>query len=201
MTPGRRGLAPLGRATCLFALGVACVGASGCGNARTRPPSLAVAARPNGFRALIYPAQGLSLEVPRDWSVLPGRAPLLGTISSGPAVAALWRYARTGAPPDGAALQHALALLVRAVRARDSTLRLLGARTLRVDRAPAVEIDAVERVSGVLRRVRSTHVYLPGGEIVLDEYAPVESFQLVDHLAFSPIKRSLTVGRKSPAPR
>ncbi len=182
------------RAHLLLALGAVGLGVSGCGNRRTRPPSLAVAAQPNGFRELVYPAQGLSLQVPRDWSVLPGRRPLVATISSGPAVAALWRYARNGPPPDGAALQHALALLLRAVRARDPRLALVGARTLRVDNAAAIEINALERVSGEQRRVRSTHVYLRGTEVVLDEYAPVASFHLVDQLAFSPIKRSLSIG-------
>jgi hypothetical protein len=39
--------------------------------------------------------------------------------------------------------------------------------------------------------VRSTHVYVPGAEYVLDEYAPPAMFHAVDHAVFSPIKRSL----------
>jgi hypothetical protein len=35
------------------------------------------------------------------------------------------------------------------------------------------------------------HVYLPGAEVVLEEYAPPALFHRIDHAVFSPVKRSL----------
>jgi hypothetical protein len=149
---------------------------------------------PGGFRAVSYADAGASLRAPRHWAAAAARAPLIATLSSGRAVIALWRYpARpAGAPPSGfAALTQAMRSLLGAARARDPGLRVLRSGLTSVDGAGAVELDVLERINGRLRRVRSEHIYLPGGEIVLEEYAPPALFPSVDHTVFSPVRRSL----------
>ena len=63
----------------------------------------------------------------------------------------------------------------------------------RAGAAPAVELDALERVGGQLRRVRSIHVFLAHAEIVLDEYAPPGQFHAVNRAVFTPVRRSLAL--------
>jgi hypothetical protein len=54
-------------------------------------------------------------------------------------------------------------------------------------------------VGGQLRRVRSLLVYLAGAEVVLEEYAPPAAFHSVDHLVFSPVRRSLRLLSAQPS--
>jgi hypothetical protein len=141
-----------------------------------------------------YPASGVAFRAPSDWLVVGRQAPLVAVASSGSAVVAIWRFPRTGLPPAGtAALKRAEAHLIGAARARDATLRLIRSKLASIDGAPAVELDAFERIAGQPRRVRSIHVFVSGAELVLDEYAPPSVFHGVDHEVFSPMKRSLTV--------
>jgi hypothetical protein len=63
----------------------------------------------------------------------------------------------------------------------------------RLHGAPTIILDATERIAGNERRVRSIHMFGPGAEFVVDEYAPTNMFAAVDHLAFSPLRRSLTL--------
>jgi hypothetical protein len=58
----------------------------------------------------------------------------------------------------------------------------------------AVELDALETVRGRVRRVRSTHLYQGGAELVVDEYAPEEMFHTVDRTVFSPLLHSVRLG-------
>lgn len=168
---------------------------AGCGDTRTPVPRLSQPAPPTGFRVLQFPSAGLTLSAPTNWTVIRRRAPLLAVISSGDAVVALWRYPRAQPPPVGApALGLARARLAAAVRARQPGLRLMRARQLEIDQLPAVELDALERVGGHPRRVRSTHIYRRGSEIVIDQYAPPAQFRLVDRQVFSPLRRSLVIG-------
>jgi hypothetical protein len=168
------------------------VALAGCGNARTPVPVVTGTAAPSAFRALGYPQAGVSLSAPANWAVESKSAPLVATISSGPAVVALWRYPRgTQFPAGAAALRAAMNRLIAVAKARDATLQLIRARTETVDGLPAAEIDAFEQVGGQPRRVRSTHIFVPGAELVLDEYAPAAIFHAVDHAVFSPVKRSL----------
>ncbi|MHB8659433.1 MAG: hypothetical protein ACYC91_16060 [Solirubrobacteraceae bacterium] len=168
------------------------IGPAGCGNTRDRVPNLARPAPPAGFHALGYPRAGVTLLAPRNWTVLPERSPLIAVIASGEAVTALWRFPRSIAPPaDPAALRLADAALLAAARARDRGLQLIRSAAVEIDRAPALELDAIERINGRIRRVRSTHVFLAGAELVLEQYAPVSMFHMIDHAVFSPMKRSL----------
>jgi hypothetical protein len=175
-------------------LGCSALLLAGCGNSRTPVPDLNVPAAPVGFRTLRLSQAEVSLITPRNWTVTGQSAPLVLTLNSGPAVVALWRFVRAAAPPDsGTALAGARAALVTAARARDRTLTLLGSRLIRVDGVRAVELDARERIGGRVRRVSSTHVYVSGGELVLDEYAPPAQFTVVDRAVFAPIRRSLAL--------
>jgi hypothetical protein len=169
---------------------------AGCGNSRTPVPSLTRPAAPDGFRRVAYPQAGIQFEVPRDWAVAAERAPLIATVSSGPATVAVWRYIRPK-PPDSAGvtaqLGAARAALIAAAEARAPTLRVIRARTVTLADLPTVVLDATERVAGNPRRVRSIHMFAPGLEIVIEEYAPPTLFHTVDRAVFSPLKRSLAL--------
>ena len=172
---------------------------SACGNSRTPVPSLTRPAAAGALRTFSYPAAGVSFSAPRSWTVIQEPAPIAAALGSGSAVVALWRYPRTaGLPRSAAELSLARRALIRAARARDGALVVIGSRTLRVAGAPAIELDATEQVAGQLRRSRSTHVFAHGAEIVLDEYAPVSLFDQLDVAVFAPLERSLSLS--SPAP-
>lgn len=167
---------------------------AGCGNSRTPVPDLARPAAPEGFRTLTVGSAGISLATPRNWTVSAQTAPLVLTLNSGPAVVALWRLPRAAAPPAGReALTAARRTLLASVRRRDRSITALHATPTRVDGAPAIRVDARERIAGQPRRVTSTHVYVDGAELVLDEYAPPGQFPAVARSVFSPVRRSLTL--------
>ena len=139
-----------------------------------------------------YPNAGIALLAPRDWNVIAEQAPMVALFSSGDAVVTVYHFPRTAPPPSGQpALSATRDALLSAARAREPQLQLIRSGFLTVDKAAAVEIDAFERIDGVRRRVRSLHVYVPGSEIVIDEYAPPAIFHAVDHAVFSPVRRSL----------
>ena len=174
----------------------------GCGNSRTPVPDLSQPAQPASFRTLRYSgstvAQGvkrsLSIEfgAPSNWAIVQRKPPVVTVVTSGDAVVALWRYGRKAPVPAGAAAYaRASQGLVEAARKRDHSLQLIAAKTVMVGSNPGVELDALESIGGQRRRVRSTHVFVPGAELVLDEYAPLTVFHAVDHSVFSPLKRSL----------
>ena len=113
---------------------------------------------------------------------------------------ALWRYERRAPVPVGAdALALATRQLIAGARAQDAGLKVIRTRAGQIGSSPAVELDAFERIEGQLRRVRSIHVWVPGDELVVDEYAPPAIFHAVDHAVFSPVRHSLRVTVK-PAP-
>ena len=182
--------------------GALALGLTSCGNSRVAPPDLSQPAFPSGTHTLRYSGSGsllgatrswsLSLSAPGNWAVITKQPPLMSVITSGTAVVAVWRYRRLAPVPAGAqAFARARRELIAAARARDPRLMVIRSRVLRVGSAPAVELDALERIDGQLRRARSTHVFVPGDELVLDQYAPPSLFHVVDHAVFSPMKRSL----------
>jgi hypothetical protein len=180
------------RRAILGLLGASCLLLAGCGDSRATVPSLSQPAAPRGFSTLGYPRAGIALVRPSNWPVLAEQAPMVSLFSSGDAVVALWRYPRSTPPPSGStALGQARDALVSAARARDPGLRLIRSAILQIDHVSAIELDAFERIGSGQRRVRSLHLYVPGAEIVLEEYAPAAIFHAVDHAVFSPVKRSL----------
>lgn len=171
---------------------------AGCGDSRTGVPNFAHVANPAPFREISDSAGGVRLWVPSDWSVLKLRPPLLDVITSGPAVIALWRYAR---PPSSlpVALPLARQEMLRSARRRDPGLSLIRSAFIKVDGYDAVVLDTLERIGQSLRQDRSIHVYSPGAEVVLEEYAPPDLFHSVDHTVFSPVRRSLRIASGQPA--
>jgi hypothetical protein len=167
---------------------------AGCGNSRTPVPDTSRPAAPQGFRTMKLTQFGVSLATPRNWTVTGQSAPLILTLNSGPAVVALWRFARSVAPPRaGRALDHDRRALLAAVRGADRGITVLASTDTRVAGATAVELQARERIGGQLRRVSSTHVYVPGAELVLDEYAPPAQFAAVQNSVFRPVRSSLAL--------
>ena len=61
-------------------------------------------------------------------------------------------------------------------------------------RAPGDRLVGDETIEGRRRRVRSTHVFAGGAELVLDAYAAPEHFAETDAAAFRPVVRSLELG-------
>ncbi len=179
-------------------LGLVLALVGGCGNSRTPLPRLSRPATPHGFRTLSYPTSGVSFRAPRDWTVsaLP-QPPLVTVLTSGTAVVAVSRFPLSEpVPGDPLAFARARRRVIRAARARDPTLRVIRSGVARIAGDRAIELDVIERIGGALRRVRSTHVFVSGAELVLEEYAPIADFHTVDHAVFSPLRRSL---RLSPA--
>jgi hypothetical protein len=178
-----------------------CAALTGCGYSRSPVGSVNAPVPRAALLALGFPKAGIAFRFPSNWtrsvSHLPvNRVPLVATISSGPVVIALWRYPRSLAPPVGRlALSDARASLISAARARDPSIRLIRTRLTEIGGAPTVELAAFERIAGHLRRVRSLHMFVPGGEIVLEEYAPPPQFHAVDHDVFSPLNHSINLRR------
>jgi hypothetical protein len=193
---GRRRLAASSIALVLAAC------APGCGNERQDAPRVPQASPPSGKRTEQLVRYGVSFTRPRNWSVSVGRPPQLASVSSGRAIVTLWRYRRVERLPrsDGD-LVRARKALVAAARRRDRTLRVVSARGLRLDGVPAVEIVANEKIALVRRKVRSTHLYAHGAELVVDAYAPAGEFAQVDRAAFVPLLRSLRVTEPRPRRR
>jgi hypothetical protein len=175
----------------------ACIGlVAGCGNARTRVPSLTRPAATGGFHTLRFPAAGVSFSAPRNWQVISQQPPLVTVVASGNAVIALWRHlGGHPAPGSEALLRAARTSLFAAVRARQGSVRVIGSRTTHITGAPAIEFNATETIGGRLRQVLSTHVFADGAEVVLEEYAPPEIFPKLRHAVFARVRHSLAVGR------
>lgn len=167
---------------------------AGCGNSRTAVPTLQQPAAPGGYYAVAFPNSRVTLMAPRSWYLTEETGELLAVINSHRAVIALWRYHRSATPPaDAAQLAAKRASLLDAVRAKRGLLRVLGSSTTTVDNFPALVLDALERVNRARREVRSTHVYVPGGELVLDEYAPPSQFGALQRTVFARVAGSLRV--------
>ena len=165
-----------------------------CGNSRTQVPNPAQPTAPRGTQTLTYTSVGIKLAAPANWTVSAQKSPLIATVDSGAAIVAVWRYRRSApVPATAAALSQTRAALIRGVRGSDPALRLIRSELGRQHGAPTIILDATERIAGQERRVRSIHMFGPGTEFVVDEYAPPNVFAAVDQLAFSPLRRSLTL--------
>jgi hypothetical protein len=123
----------------------------------------------------------------------------VGTVSSGTAIVALWRYPASAARTGAGWLATAQRALVKQARARDPRLELLGSRITQVDGAPAVEIDAIEHIDGRVRRVRSVHVFRHHAQVVLEEYAPPSIFGAESEAVFDRLSGSLLLTARTAA--
>jgi hypothetical protein len=139
-----------------------------------------------------YPKVGIEFSAPAGWGFGGGPSPLVTQSSSGSATIAVWRYERSEPLPQGeAALTAAREALLGAVRGRDQKYREISTRETEVDGAPAIELVGEQTIAGRPRRVRSTHVFAKGAEVVVDQYAAPADFARVDAAVFKPLARSL----------
>ena len=167
--------------------------AAGCGRERLPVPDAEVPAAGAPPLPRDFPKQGVSFDAPTGWSFGPGGpAPLVGSASSGSATIAVWRYPRTQPlPGDDAQLGTAHDALAAAVKQRDASFREIARRRTKIDGADAIELVGDEKVAGRARRVRSTHVFAHGAEVVVDQYAAPAHWTETDRLVFRPLLRSL----------
>jgi hypothetical protein len=171
---------------------------AGCGNSRTVVPSVSQPLAPKGARTLGGKLgssdQEYALLAPANWDYDPvaPQPPVVMIYASGAAVIALSRYPSTVAPIGQTALHADATALLGAIKAKDPHFTLISSTITTVSSRPAVELSGTERITGQLRRVISTHVYLAQGELVLDEYAPVKEFARLKRV-FVRARSSLTV--------
>lgn len=177
-------------------LAVLALVATGCGAARTPVASLDEPQRPFGTEEVRFPEAGLRFALPVGWLRNAGPAPLVVSVSSGPATVAVWRYPREDPLPGGElAVAGARRALLAAARARDPSLEVTASRATTLDGHPAVEVLATGDVDGRRRALRSTHIYAFGAEIVVDAYAPKRSVKFLEDRVLTPLLRSLQVER------
>jgi hypothetical protein len=170
--------------------------ATGCGRDRLDVPDVEQPIVARTLAPKDFPREGLRMGLPLQWGFARGEAPLVAQATSGTAAIAVWRYPRTEAlPRDAASMEAAQAELLRAVRQRDERYREISTRRTEVDGEPALELVGDQRVGGQPRRVRSTHVYAEGAEIVVDAYATERDFARLDAAVFRPFVRALRIGR------
>ncbi len=141
-----------------------------------------------------FPGTGVTLSAPKNWIAVGGRPPLVAMVTSGDAVVALWRYVRARPLPKGPArMSAAVRAVIGALRGRQPDAEVIRARIVHLRGIRGIEVDAIERINGRRRQVRSTHLYTHHEEIVLEEYAPPPEFDSVDRAVFSPLRRSLRI--------
>ena len=171
---------------------------SGCGNSRTPVPQVGAPASPGGFNSLKLPEAGASLSVPRSWVLVKSHTPVLVLLdTSGGAVIALWRYPLNGPAPRGnQQLKQDLRGLIASARSRDPSLKVLSSSIVEASGRPALTLNTDEHIGHRERRVMSTHVFGPGEELVLEEYAPPQYFFAVDRTVFLPVLHSLTLASR-----
>ena len=162
-------------------LAAACVVLAGCGNKPRNPPTVTAPKAAFGWVEQDIPTQGVTFQRPSAWRYAPGNSPLLATMSSGLTTIAVWRYPRQEKLPTTLdELNAARDSLVAAAKARDSTFKVIKAKGTRAAHNPAVVIVADETVAGQARRVRSTHIYAAGAEVVVDAFAPADQYEQVE---------------------
>jgi hypothetical protein len=170
----------------------ACAPLAACGEDAKQAPDVTAVRPAFSFVPESFPAAGVSFERPKDWLFAKGDAPLLATVSAGRVTIAVWRYPRSEPlPATPAELEAARDALVQAARSRDKTFRVIKAKGTRAARSPAVVLIADETIEGQIRRVRSTHVYAHGAEIVVDAFAPPDDYPKVEDPVFRRVVRSL----------
>lgn len=168
----------------------------GCGNEPSKPPTVTTVKEAFGWLDHDIPTQGVRFQRPSAWRYAQGTPPLLATLSSGLTTIAVWRYPRNEPLPETQdELTTAKDALVAAAKARDPTFTVVKAKGTRAAHSPAVVIIADETVAGQPRRVRSTHVYAAGGEVVVDAFAPLDQYEKVEDPIIRTLVRSLQISK------
>lgn len=178
----------------LATLALAAVALAGCGNEPSRPPVVTTPKEAFGWVDYGAPGQGVTWQRPSAWRITPGDPPLLATMSSGLATISVWRYPRNEALPETPEeLEVAKDALVAAATAKDPSFRVIKAKGTRAAFNPAVVIIADETVSGQPRRVRSTHIYAAGSEVVIDAFMPADQYAEVEEGIIIPLVRTFKI--------
>jgi hypothetical protein len=171
---------------------VAALVLAGCGNSRTRVPDVRTPDAPQGSRDVRLRAAGIRFKAPVNWPDLPAQGARAGGIQSKTATLAIWRYPRTEPlPSSAAALAEVRGLLVDRIKQRDTTFKVRTQRSLRLAGARAIQVTGSATIAGLPFRVRSTHLFKDGAEVVVDAYAPPRDFARVDATVFRPLLRTL----------
>lgn len=179
-------------AACACALGLALL-AAGCGNDVTKPTTPTFV-KPKGTVPVDHRPLGVTLRVPGNWDLQGGKAPLLTKVTSGPVTVTVWRYERRKyerIPSKKIELVGARLELISAVRERDPKIVIRSSKVVEINGVKGIELVAVETVGTAKRKVRSTHLYGNGLEVVVDAMAPPSQFRKVDREAFIPLTRSV----------
>lgn len=166
--------------------------AAGCGNEPTTPPNVTAPRAPSGWKAIRAGEPRVTVSVPRNWPAQIGPEPSVVSVGSGRALVAVWRYPRSEpAPRTADELRDARRALVEAVRRRDTTFSERSVTTSKVGGVPAIVVLGEGTIRDTRVRIRSTHVYHEGTELVVDAYAPPEVFDRLDQGTFRRIAASL----------
>ncbi len=150
---------------------------------------------------LDYPAVGLSLELPRNFTVGGSAPPGVFRATFGAAVVSAFAYRRREElPGNEKELDEALERLERAAKARSSSFDLSGSTTLEVDGARAIALLGEQTISQSRLRTRSLHVFEGKAEYVIELLAPPREFERLDERVFELIRSSLEItGQVPPA--
>lgn len=141
-----------------------------------------------------FPDAGLTLSLPRNFSVVPSEPPGVFRASFGEGFVSAFAYRREEELPVGEPeLERARARLVRAARERSPSFRPLESRTTRVAGEPAIELLGDQTISRARLRTRSFHVYAGEVEYVIELATPRRGFAGLDRRVSSTIRRTLTV--------
>lgn len=168
---------------------------AGCGIDRSQPPDVRTPEEPVGERTIALDDAGVRFEAPDNWPPLEAAPPLEGGVRSNSAVVAVWRYPRTEPlPATRTELRRAQERLLERVKLRDPTFEVRSTELTEVDDARAIEVLGRQTIAGLPHDVRSLHVFTRGTEIVVDAYAPVDLFAVVDDEVFVPLLDSLSLG-------
>ena len=185
-----------------LALPLGLVVTAGCGNDRIESGSLFDAPRAQAAQALRYPDAGLTVSVPKEFSVKAAAAPQLFRASLNEAFLSSFAYRREEQlPKTRAELRTARRRLVDAAKKRDKTWRLRSTRLTKVAGAPAIEVVGDQTIFMGKLRIRSLHVYKGNGEYVVELAAPRTAFRELERASFPGIRRSLKVTGRVKKPK
>ena len=166
--------------------------AAGCGNDPTPAPNVTAPRAASGWKTIRGGEPQVTVSAPRNWPVQLGPEPSIASFGSGRALVAVWRYPRSEpAPRTADELRDAEQALVEAARRRDTTFSERSVRTTKVGGVPAIVVLGDGTIRDTRVRIRSTHVYHEGTELVVDAYAPPDDFDRLDRVTFPRIASSL----------
>jgi hypothetical protein len=166
--------------------------AAGCGADRVSPPP-SFLPPDEGLNTVRFAKAGMRVGAPAGATVDERTAPGVFRMSYADWFISGFAYRRREQlPRSSRELRAARTRLVREVRRRDRSYRLVGARLTRAAGAPAIELVGDQVLSKSRLRTRSVHVYKGRAEYVLEMVAPARSFDLLDD-TFDRVAASLRV--------